>query len=150
MIKSVDILIKMDIQDIIGSEYSLLLCKVYSELYLNGGRPKACERSLRKYYLQIQKDGKMKANLKEEIKNRVLVPKFKGRKHIPGKFDPKGKFVGGHIYIDSANLTDKKALELLKGGWLKESDFKVLPKTEAEKKEIAEKKEPTKEVIKKK
>jgi hypothetical protein len=96
-------------------------------LYLNGGQPKTCEKSLRQYYSQLQKTGKMKAEMKDEIKNRVLVPNFNGRKHIPGKFNIKGDFIGGHIYIDSATLTDKKALELLKDQWLTEDDFKVLP-----------------------
>lgn len=79
----------------------------------------------------------MKADLKEKIKNRKLVPNFNGRKHIPGKFDDDGNFIGGHIYIDSENLTDERALELLEGKWLTKADFKVLPQAPKKEQKVA-------------
>lgn len=59
-----------------------------------------------------------KAELMEEVKARTLVPKFSGRRYVHA--------INSHI--DSAMLTDKQAIDLLKKKVLRESDFETLPK----------------------
>jgi len=120
MKRDLEILLNMDIQDIIKSpEYSMSLLKIYSVLYLGGGQPKRCSNSQIKYYTELKKNG-----MEKIIKKHIL--SFEGRRYIPGIFKD-GQFVGGHLHIDSKYLTDVKALELLKKGWLTDKDFKVFP-----------------------
>ena len=139
MRKDLEILLNMNIQDIIKSpEYSMSLLKIYSVLYLGGGQPRRCSNSQMKYYTELKKNGMDKVNKKHILS-------FEGRRYIPGIFKD-GKFIGGHLHIDSKYLTDAKALELLKNGWLTEIDFKILPDGYEPKKEI--KKEVKKEPVK--
>ena len=120
MKEDLEVLLKMDIQDIIKSpEYSMSLLKIYSVLYLGGGQPKRCSRSQTIYHSELKKNGMEKINKKHVLS-------FEGRRYIPGIFKD-GKFVGGHLHIDSKYLTDVKALEYLRNGWLNENDFKVYP-----------------------
>jgi hypothetical protein len=113
----------MSIEDIISSTHSLTLLKIYSKLYLNGTPPRTCEASLRKYYLELKKDYIMN----KEILQRTCVPKFEGRRYIPGVFDNDGKLKCGHVHISGSTLTDKEAIEFLEAGVLTEKDFNKLP-----------------------
>ena len=126
-------LLKMDIEEIISSVHSLTLLKYYSKIYVNGGEPRTCERSLRKYYKELKKNYKM-----DKMKiNRVCVPIFEGIRYIPGVHDKDGKLIAGHLHINGSLLTDEQATEFLKLGILSEADFKKLPyeKTEVKKKD---------------
>lgn len=95
----------------------LMLLRVYSALYLNGDAPRACEKCQRGYYGQLQKDGIMKAELQEKINVRTCVPAWAGRMYSTKVFE----------FLIPALMYDEKAIELLKCGALRESDFKVLP-----------------------
>jgi hypothetical protein len=95
----------------------LMLLRVYSALYLNGEAPRACEKCQRGYYEQLRIDGIMKAELQEKIIARTCVPAWAGRMYSTKVFE----------FLIPALMYDEKAIELLKCGALKESDFKVLP-----------------------
>jgi hypothetical protein len=134
MLEQLNRLLKMDVEEIISSEHSLTLINIYSKLYLNGGQPKTCAASQRKYYANLKKDYKM---AKEKLK-RTCIPNWEGRKYIPGVFK-KGVLVAGHLHIMGASLTDEKAKELLKQRALKEKDFIRLPGEKVEEVEYTEK-----------
>jgi hypothetical protein len=95
----------------------LMLLRVYSALYLNGEAPRACEKCQRGYYEQLRIDGIMKAELQEKINARTCVPAWAGRMYSTKVFE----------FLIPSLMHDEKAIELLKLGALKESDFKVLP-----------------------
>jgi hypothetical protein len=123
MINEYKKLMGMEVGEIISSAYTLNLLKLYSFLYLNGGAPRTCEKSIRKYYYQLKKDFEMNKNIIE----RTCVPAFEGRRYIPGVFDKEGKLIAGHLHIMGATLTDEEAKKLLDIGALKKSDFIRLP-----------------------
>jgi len=119
-------LLTKDIQDIIKSpELSMFLIKTYSDLYLNGAQPRTCAKSQENYLKELKINGMEKVNRKN-------IPSFQGVKFV-NSIVKDGKTITMHQHISSNNLTDKKAIELLTSGALKESDFKVLP---YEKKEV--------------
>lgn len=115
-------LLKMDIEEIISSVHSLTLLKYYSKLYLNGGQPRTCAASQKKYYLLMKKDYQMK----KEIIERKCVPAFQGRRYIPGVFKD-GKLIAGHLHIMGSTLTDAQAIMFLELGVLTKKDFAKLP-----------------------
>lgn len=117
-------LLKMDIEDIISSVHSLTLLKLYSDLYMNGTEPRGCEDSQRKYYSQLKKDYQMK----KQIIERTCVPKFEGRRYIPGVHNKDGKLIAGHLHVNGNILTDKQAIQFLNLGVLTKKDFIKLPK----------------------
>lgn len=140
MLESINRLIAMDIRDIIKSgECTLLLLKMYSLLFLNGGQPGNCESCLRKYHNEIIKHGKMKAEIAEKIKNRTLIPGWNGLRYIPG-IVKNGKYLSLHAHIHSDTLTDEQAVKYLNSGALKESDFKKLPEEKIKKSQKTSKK----------
>jgi hypothetical protein len=119
----IDKLISMDIDTILANgEYTMLLLKTYSKYFLNGGQPGTCKNCLKDYHKKLT----MKAELIKELENRTCVPNFKGRKYIPS-IVRSGKVIPVCIHLAAEFLTDKKAVECLNMGALKESDFKVLP-----------------------
>lgn len=127
MFDDIDRLQSLDISEILKSaEYSKLLLKTYSKLFLGGGQPDLCTSCMRGYYTKIIKNGKMKAKLLEQIKTRKCIPAFSGKKYIPSIMKG-GKLVTVHQHINSDLLTDELALELLASGALNERDFKILP-----------------------
>lgn len=134
MIKKVKALIKMDIQGIISSEYSLMLCDVYSKLFLNGGRPGHCVKSLKLYHQQLIQFGMKKA---ENFENKTCICNRKGL------IFPSG--LGRAINLET--ITDKDATLLIEMKVLKESDFETLP--EGYQLSISKTKKETQEVIKK-
>lgn len=99
---------------------ALLLIKTYSILYKSGKQVRTCENSMRRYYVELQKTGKMKAEMQEQIKNRTCDPSWEGIKEI--------YFKTGIFQTRAEVLTDENAIIFLKAGKLKEEDFKVLPK----------------------
>jgi len=119
----IDKLAAMDIDTILKSgEYTIALLKTYSKYFLNGGQPNTCTKCMRDYHKKI----KMKADLLKKIESRTCVPSFKGRMYIPSVMKD-GKLIPLCEHIASEYLTDEKAIQLLKIGALKESNFLKLP-----------------------
>lgn len=136
MVDEVEILIKTDINSIISdAKLSLSLIRCYSILYVGGKAVGWCEKSQRKYYEQLIKDGIMKAKLLEEVKNRTCVPAFTGLRFI----------CGANLHIRPEYLSDKLAIEYLEKRYLKKEDFTVLPKEYQYKLDLQEKQELSKE-----
>lgn len=77
-----------------------------------------------------------KAKKAEKVISRTCKPKFNGLRYIPSIMKG-GKLIAVHKHIDSGNISDQEALDLLDAGILKESDFEVLPEKYASKKQKA-------------
>jgi len=118
MVSEVEKILSMGIGEIISSPNSLLLLKVYSILYLNGGQPNTCEKSQKEYYRRLQQDGLQKAITMENLEKNIHKLNRKGLMYI-------GKPYCKHF--DLQKLTDKEAQTLLDNGYLKKEDFSVLP-----------------------
>ena len=129
----------MDIQGIIKSpEYSMLLLKIYSKHYLNGGQPRTCENSQKQYFEQIKKDKNNIMKIEKNKKERTCIPSFSGDKRI-SQYVKNGVTIKIFRNVNSENLTDQEAIDFLEAGILKESDFEKLPevkKTRKSKKTI--------------
>lgn len=107
-----------DIDTILKSgTLSLLLMRTYSKLYLNNAPCRMCAGALRGYYYELLKTGKMKMELIEQIKNRTLVPAWKGIKHV----------IGFGTLVNSETITDEQAIRYLNKGILKKEQFITLP-----------------------
>jgi hypothetical protein len=119
-----------------SGEYTLLLLKTYSKYFLNGGQPSTCTGCMKDYHNKII----MKKDILEKVAKRTLIPSWNGIKYVPSVMKS-GKLVTIHQHINSKFLTDEKAIELLKSGALKESDFAKLPEMEEKKKPGRKKKE---------
>lgn len=118
MVAEVVKLLNSDIQEIITSpELSLSLLRCYSVMYINGASPRACEASQRMYFDKLKVDGMARAELMEKVKVRTCQPAWVGLKYSP--------IVMRHILPEL--LYDEIAIDYLKSGALKESDFDVLP-----------------------
>lgn len=102
-------LLSRDVEGLIASPDSLKLLKWASRLLLNGGQPRTCANSIRKYYEQLKK-------IDMSTIERTCKPNWKGL-----------RFIWGDHYSDTT-ITDEQAIKLLKNKGLSESDFKVLPK----------------------
>jgi hypothetical protein len=118
MVEDVGKILRTDIREVVASPLSVLLLKCYSVLYLNGGQPRFCEASQRKYYNQLKVDGMERAKLLEAVKSRTCEPAWNGLKYYPA--------TGEHI--NNEWITDEQAIKYLKLGLLKERDFITLPK----------------------
>jgi hypothetical protein len=129
MEKEVEILLKHDFEYIKNSELCLSLLKIYSILYLKGGKPSStCVNCMRKYYNEIKKTGLMKAK-KEAEKTYTNKCKIKGVKYV--------RKAARHF--DFSNLCDVDAQWLLDNDVLKESDFTTLPEQKQVKKKTVKK-----------
>lgn len=117
MIELVKEILSHSIEEVIASSLSLKLLKVYSTLYLNGRQPRLCAGCQRDYYIQLSKNGLLKAKQMENIKDRTCKPAWKGLKYIP----PTGRHWNDKL------ITDAEANKLLRAGHLKEEDFHKLP-----------------------
>lgn len=118
MIEKVKEIIDKELKDVLlDGSLSMQLLRCYSVLYLNGAAPRGCSQSQKKYYYQIKKSGMEKAAEYNKKKESINVPNWNGIKY--------SRILNGHI--SSENLTDERALELLKNGALKNKDFKKLP-----------------------
>lgn len=127
MVEEVKEILNNDVEVVIGSpQLSLSLLKCYSELFLNGRKPRVCAKSQRIYYEELKTKGMAKAEILEKVKVRTCVPAFKGLRYSNKVF----------CHISSELLYDEQAIEYLNNGALKESDFEVLP--EGYKKEVKE------------
>lgn len=137
----IELLISMDINSILKSgEYTMLLLRTYSALFLNGSQPSTCTSCMRDYHTKIIKEGKMKAQLLEKVKARTCVPNWEGVKFVKA-IVKNGKMITIHQHINPDVLTDEKAIELLKSGALTDADFSKLPdsfKKPGKKKEVKE------------
>jgi len=112
-------LINSNVQDIIKSpELIILMLRTYSDLYAGGCQVSTCEKSIQKYYNQLKIDGMEKEKKFNEAKERTLVPSWNGLLYITGNQNK---------HFNSATITDKEAVELLKLGYLQEKMFKKLP-----------------------
>ncbi len=116
MIEKVNQILSTGVEVLIA-ENPLLLLRVYSQLYLCGEQPRACARSQRLYYLQIQKNGLEMATKYEQAKNRTCIPNWKGSKFITA--------TQKHWLADL--ITDDDAIFLLSKGYLTEKAFTKLP-----------------------
>jgi hypothetical protein len=131
MVKELDLIISMNVEEVINSSHSATLLKLYSICYLGGKQPRACAASQRKYYNQLKKNYKMS---KEKLeKTHVLV--HEKRFYIdPVKEKKTGKLIGGHFHIHPNFLTDEQARKYLKSGELSKEDFIKLPDEKKEEK----------------
>jgi len=122
MINDIKQIINLSFEEVVASSLSLKLLDCYSKLYLCGGQPKTCARSQRQYYCQLIKNGIEMAQKFEEAKNRTCRPNW-GTPQKPGiKYIPD---TGRHW--NSELLTDKEAQMLLDKGYVKSTDFEILP-----------------------
>ena len=120
MLDKVKEILKNDIQVVIKSPVlSLSLLKCASVLLLNGARPRICESSQRKYYELLKTKGMSKAEILDKVEKRTCKPSWVGRKYSP--------IAMANIFPEY--LHDENAIEYLKSGALKESDFEVLPES---------------------
>lgn len=118
MIELIKTIIKTDIEEIIGSSMSLDLLNCYSKLFLNGAQPSTCSKCLRDYYRKIVIEGLEKAKIMAEKKDSTHKYAKKGVKYIGIPFCR---------HFNLQEMTDEEANDLLKKGFLKEEDFKILP-----------------------
>lgn len=122
-------------EEVNASSLILSLLSIYSKLYLNGAQPGTCGACHRDYYNQLKNNGMELAKQYEEAKNRTCKPSWNGIKYINATAR----------HWNSELLTDKEATNLLEKGFLKSSDFSILPAgfgkvlTEAEIQETFEK-----------
>jgi hypothetical protein len=129
MLDEIKLILQTDLKEVIKSPLSLKLLKIYSLLYLGGGQPRCCERSQTRYYNQLQVDGiaKFKAMNPDlftktcELKADILIYISDLASHVT-----------------NANITDSIAIEGLKKGWFKESQFVKLPMQNIEVDEVKE------------
>lgn len=114
----VEEILNNDVEVVLQSPQLLLsLLQCYSKLYLFGASPRMCSKCQRGYYSQLKKDGIMKAEKFEEIKNRTCKPKWNGLCYV----SKAGK------HFASEYITDKEAIDALNKGFLFEKQFDVLP-----------------------
>ncbi len=117
MINEVKRLVLVGIEGVLKSpQYTSSLLRCYSKIYLGGGTPDWCERSLRKYFEKLKYEAMTKLELMQKVANRTLIPSFKGM-----VFSPQA----GHINPEM--LYDEIAIEYLQKGILQESHFTKLP-----------------------
>ena len=138
MLDKVREIIATDFDVIKSTSKSVLLLKVYSQLYLKGAQPKSCEKAMFNYYCQIKKNGLKMAKKMEEKRTNKLRSNIKGLMYV-------GKPYCKHFNLEF--LSDKEAIDLLKLGVVKERDFIDLP--ENFKKEPVKKRATKKKVTKK-
>jgi hypothetical protein len=104
---------------------------VYSSLFFKGKDPSSCGVCLNKFYNKIISEG---LQIIEFMENQTLVLARK-LKYVRQE----------NKNFSQDNLSDEKAIEMLKKGWMSKKDFKALPKGYTAPKE---KKEEVKEVKK--
>jgi len=124
LVDEVKEILSKDVEDVIASSLSLSLLKVYSILYLYGKQPNWCEKCLTDYYNKLKKDGMERAKKLDEKIVKIKKGAIKGLTYYPDL----------RKHISGENITDSDAKFLLKKGWLKETDFEVLPLGYTEKK----------------
>lgn len=117
MIELVKEVLSKDVEEVIKSPLSLSLLKCYSTLYIGGAIPRGCSVSQRNYYNQLSIDGIKKAEMMKEVLDATCIFKENIMPFISAL----------QIHITRANCTDALAIEGLKKGWLKESQFDKLP-----------------------
>lgn len=107
---------------------TLTLLRLYSILFLDGASPNVCEKCMFGYYHKIISNG-LKVIEFMENKTNVLQD---GLHYVRSQA----------MHFSNNNLSDDKAIELLKSGDLKPAQFKALPKgyTAPKKKEAKEEK----------
>ena len=118
-----------------GTGDVMLLLSTYSKHFLKGSQPGSCESCMSTYYYLICTQGEQKAMEYEKIKVRTLTPAWVDIKFIRGAF------------YDSNTITDELAVDALKNGYLKESDFIKLPDTY--KLPVEETEQPQENIVKK-
>jgi hypothetical protein len=117
------------------AQMTMLLLKTYSKLYLNNRPPRSCESCMHNYYLEICRLTNEKLNTMVEKLKKTNVGKFK-------------KFYStiAQAHVNSDYLSDKDAINYLKHGILKETDFVKLPEGYNVKTEVPETEVPETEV----
>lgn len=117
MVEDVREILNTPFEEVAASSLSLKLLRCYSMLFLGGQQPRTCTRSQRQYYQQLTKNGITMAQQFDAAKNRKCRPAWKGLKYIP----PTAR------HWNSELVTDEEALMLLEKGYVKPSEFLVLP-----------------------
>lgn len=117
MLEAVSEVISKSFEEVAASSLILKLINCYSKLYLNGSQPSGCTKCLRTYYQELKKTGMELAQKFEDVKNRTCKPNWNGLRYIPATAR----------HWNNELVSDKEAEMLLEKGWLKESDFEVLP-----------------------
>lgn len=117
MVERVKKLLSMEVGEIISSPQSIELLKVYSLLYINGGQPRTCSRSQKRYYDELTLTGLEMATKYNKLMERTCKTKL-GENEL--------RYIWGDFYTD-AQITDAVAIKLLDNGGLTESDFEKLP-----------------------
>ena len=117
MQNDIEEILSKDVKEVINSPLSIKLLKIYSVLYLGGSQPRWCAKSQTNYYNQIAIDGLQKFNSMKDIIERTC------------KLKPDMMIYSSQLatHITDANITDWIACEGLTKGFLKESQFLVLP-----------------------
>jgi hypothetical protein len=108
-------LLSRDVEGLIASPDSLKLLKLASILLLNGGQPRTCANSIRKYFEQLKTIDMNAVERAEQVKNRTCVPKWNGLRYIKGN------------HYDNKNITDNEAIQLIRAGLLSKNDFEKMP-----------------------
>jgi hypothetical protein len=93
-------------------QLTLAILKIYSQLYLNGGAPRGCSKSIAGYYSQLRT-----SNVKEKDIIMEKTNKFKRLIYIASE----------GMHFSDANLTDEKAIQFLDANILSKNDFITLP-----------------------
>jgi len=127
-------ILNLGIEAVIKSPLSLTMLKIYSTIYLGGGVPRCCERSQRLYFNELSRSGMQKLEEMAEIFNKTC--KLKGDILIYSR--------AYATHFSNANITDAIAIEGLAAGWLKPTQFEILPTVKEFKKEETEEKQPKK------
>jgi hypothetical protein len=110
-------ILRHSLREIVGSPLILEFLNIYSSLYLNGGPPATCEACIRKYWMELNKNGLQMAEKVDQIKNRTLKPAWNGLLWIPK----------AARHFDSERITDEEACSCLLDGQLREVNFEKLP-----------------------
>lgn len=115
MRESVEKIISVSFSEVEKSkELTLLVLSVYSKLFLKSQAPSNCGFCLNKFYNEIISNGLQKI---EFMANKTSVLK-KGLHYVRQE----------NKHFSNDNLSDEKAIELLKKGYLSPSVFEALPK----------------------
>jgi len=89
----------------------LTTIRLYSQYFNNGQQVRTCEKYVKDYIIKLKE-------IHSIMENRTCVPTFNGNLFVS---------TGYHKNFTKLTITDAEAIDLLKRGILKVSDFAVLP-----------------------
>lgn len=119
-----DIIVNTDFDTIKSTDLVLTLIRLYSKLFLNSNQiDSTCVLCLEKYHNEIKSNGYSRLEKMQTTELKTNKCKLSGLKYIAVL----------HVHYDLQLMNDREATNLLKIGYLKESDFEVLPENWAQK-----------------